>query len=51
VRWEGDLTYVYDGEKLNYLFVIIDTYDKESIGDYYGLRCKADEAVYNIEEA
>jgi putative transposase len=51
VRWEGDLTYVYDGKKTNYLFVVIDAYDKEPIGDYYGLRCRADEAVYSLEDA
>ncbi len=51
IRWEGDLTYVYDGQRLNYLFVIIDTYDKEPIGNYYGLRCRAEEALYSLEEA
>lgn len=51
VRWEGDLTYVWDGHKLNYLFVIVDAYDKEPIGDYYGLRCRADEAIMSLEEA
>lgn len=51
IRWEGDLTYVYDGRKTNYLFAIVDTYDKEPIGDYYGLRCRADEAVYSLEDA
>ena len=50
-RWEGDLTYVCDGERPDYLFVIIDTYDKEPIGDYHGLRCGADEAIYSLEEA
>jgi len=51
IRWEGDLTYVWDGSKINYLFAIVDGYDKEPIGDYYGLRCRADEAVYSLEEA
>lgn len=51
VRWDGDLTYVFDGSKINYLFTIVDAYDKEPIGDYYGLRCRADEAVHNLEEA
>jgi len=51
VRWEGDLTYVWDGNKINYLFVIVDSYDKEPIGDYYGLRCRADEAIHSLEEA
>ncbi len=51
IRWEGDLTYVWDGQKTNYLFVIVDAYDKEPVGDYYGLRCRADEAVVSLEEA
>lgn len=51
VRWEGDLTYVFDGRKTNYLFAIVDAYDKEPIGDYYGLRCRADEAVHSLEDA
>jgi putative transposase len=51
VRWEGDLTYIWDGQKTNYLFVIVDAYDKEPMGDYYGLRCRAEEAVLSLEEA
>jgi putative transposase len=51
IRWEGDLTYVWDGAKINYLFVIVDTFDKEPVGDYYGLRCRAEEAVYSLDEA
>jgi len=51
IRWEGDLTYVFDGSKLNYLFAIVDAYDKEPIGDYYGLRCRADEAIHSLEDA
>lgn len=50
-RWEGDLTYIFDGGKMNYLFVIVDAYDKEPIGDYYGLRCRAKEAIYSLEQA
>ena len=51
VRWEGDLTYVFDGRKTNYLFAVVDAYDKEPIGDYYGLRCRTDEAVHSLEDA
>ena len=51
VRWEGDLTYIWDGIKMNYLFVVVDAYDKEPIGDYYGLRCRADESIVALEEA
>jgi len=51
IRWEGDLTYVWDGNKINYLFVVVDTFDKEPIGDYYGLRCRADESIHSLEQA
>lgn len=51
VRWETDLTYIYDGSRINYLFTVIDTYDKEIIGDYYGLRCRAKEALEALEKA
>jgi len=51
VRWEGDLSYVYDGQRLNYLFSVVDACDKEIIGDYYGLRCRSDEAIISLEEA
>lgn len=50
-RWEADLTYVWDGYRQNYLFAVIDAYDKEPIGDNYGLRCRADEAILSLEEA
>jgi len=51
VRWEADLTYVFDGQKLNYLFVVVDAFDKEPIGDHYGLRCRADESILSLENA
>jgi putative transposase len=51
VRWEGDLTYVFDGKRINYLFVIVDAFDKEPIGDCYGLRCRAKEAIISLEDA
>ncbi len=51
VRWEGDLTYVFDGNKTNYLFAIVDVFDKEPLGDHYGLRCRADEAILSLENA
>jgi len=40
-----------DGRKTNYLFAVVDAYDKEPIGDYYGLRCRTDEAVHSLENA
>lgn len=51
IRWEGDLTYVWDGNKINYLFAIVDAFDKDPIGDYYGLRCRAEEAIHSLEES
>ena len=50
-RWEGDLTYIWDGTKLNYLFAIVDGYDREPIGDCYSLRCSSEEAIVSLEEA
>lgn len=35
----------------NYLFNIIDVYDKEPIGDYYRLRCRVDKAILSMKEA
>lgn len=51
IRWEGDLSYVWDGNRSNYLFAVVDTYDKEPIGDYYGLCCRSEEAIHSLEEA
>lgn len=51
IRWEGDLVHVWDGARTNYLFVVADAFDKEPIGDHYGLRCRADEAIVSLEEA
>ena len=50
-NWEGGLTYPWDGNKINDLFAIVDGYDKEPIGDYYGLRCWFIEAIRSLEEA
>lgn len=27
------------------------SYDKEPVGDYYGLRCRAEEAIHSLQEA
>jgi len=51
VRWEADLTYVFDGTQNTYLFVVLDCYDKELLGDHYGLRCRADEALESLRRA
>lgn len=51
VRWEADLTYVWDSVEQGYLFAVIDSHDKELIGDYFGLRCRAEEAIAALEDA
>lgn len=51
IRWEADLTYVFDGTQSTYLFGVIDCYDKDLIGDHHGLRCRADEALTSLERA
>lgn len=49
--WEEDLTYVWCGSCMNYLFAVIDGYDKEIPGDEFGDRCRADEASVALERA
>lgn len=51
IRWEADLTYVFDGTQNTYLFCVIDAFDKEIIGDRHGLRCRADEALESLKLA
>jgi putative transposase len=49
--WEEDLTYVWCGDCNNYLFALIDGYDKEIPGDHFGDRCRSDEASEVLERA
>ncbi len=51
VYWEEDLTYVWCGNQQGYLFALIDGYDKGLPGDYFGNRCRADEAASVLEQA
>lgn len=51
VRWEADLTYVSSQQGNTYLFTVIDTFDKEIIGSWFGLRCRALDAVKSLEAA
>jgi putative transposase len=51
IYWEEDLTYVWCGDQQGYLFALIDGYDKEIPGDYFGDRCRADEASAVLEDA
>ena len=50
-RWEADLTYVFDGTQLNYLFTVTDGHDKEIMGDQYELRCRFQEAPAILDHA
>jgi len=49
--WEEDLTYVWCGDCTNYLFALIDGFDKEIPGDHFGDRCRSDEASAVLEHA
>jgi putative transposase len=49
--WEEDLTYVWCGDHMEYLFAVIDGFDKEIPGDEFGDRCRADEASAALERA
>jgi len=49
--WEADLTYVWTGSANAYLFVVIDAWDRDIIGDIFSDRCRAREAVEALEEA
>jgi putative transposase len=51
IYWEEDLTYVWCGDQQGYLFALIDGYDKEIPGEYFGDRCRADEAAAVLEQA
>lgn len=51
VRWEADLTLIRYENSFLYLFTVIDTYDKEIIGDTLSFRCRCDEAVESLKKA
>ena len=48
--WEMDLSYVWCGNQQGYLIAILDAYDKCLPGDYFGDRCRAQEAVQALEQ-
>lgn len=51
MRWEADLTLVpYDGGHL-YLFSVIDVFDKELIGSWFGFRCRKEDAIESLRHA
>jgi len=49
--WEEDLSYVFCGDCTNYLFAVIDGFDKEIPGDNFSDRCRSDEAFEVLEYA
>ena len=49
--WEANFTYVWTGSTNAYLFVVIDAWDRDIIGDVFSDRCRAREAVEALEEA
>ncbi len=51
VRWEADLTFVPTLMGMMYLFVVEDVYDKEILGGYMDIRCRASEAIKTLKEA
>ena len=50
-RWEADLTVVSCQEGHLYLFSVIDVYDKELIGSWFGFRCRKEEAIEALRQA
>lgn len=50
-RWEADLTYIASQDGNIYLFVVIDVFDREIIGEWIGFRCRAIDAVQSLEMA
>ena len=51
LRWEADLTLVPSESGFLYLFTVIDVFDKEVIGSYFGVRCRCSEAIASREDA
>lgn len=51
MRWESDLTLVpYDNGHL-YLFSVIDVFDKELVGSWFGFRCRKEDAIEALRQA
>ena len=51
LRWEADLTLVPSESGFLYLFTVIDVFDKEVIGSYFGVRCRCSDAIASLEDA
>lgn len=51
VRWEADLTVIpYEHGQL-FLFSVIDVFDKELIGEWFGFRCQCIDAIAALKQA
>jgi len=51
MRWEADLTLVpYENGHL-YLFSVIDVFDKELVGSWFGFRCRKEDAIESLRQA
>ena len=48
LRWESDLTLIPTEEGFLYLFTVIDAFDKEVIGSWFGFRCRRQEAPEDL---
>ena len=48
MRWESDLTLIPTEEGFLYLFTVIDAFDKEVIGSWFGFRCRRQEAIEDL---
>lgn len=51
IRWEADLTLVPYQSGFLYLFSVIDVFDKELIGSWFGFRCRKDDAIEALKDA
>ena len=51
MRWEADLTLVPTEGGFLYLFTVLDVFDKEVIGSWFGFRCRCQEAIESLRQA
>ena len=51
LRWESDLTLIPTEDGFLYLFTVIDVFDKEVIGSWFGFRCRCQEAIEALQQA
>jgi putative transposase len=51
MRWEADLTLVPYESGYLYLFSVIDVFDKELVGSWFGFRCRKEDAIEALRQA